>query len=63
VIAEPLAPGWHCLEGMPYAHAVLTIFPGGGARTVCGREGIKISNRGVTEMVRCDECDLFGQLL
>jgi hypothetical protein len=32
-------------------------------QTVCGRKGIKLSNRGVTEMVRCGECDLFQQLI
>lgn len=61
---EPLAPGYSYLaEHDGYAHLIQTITPGGGATTVCGRTGTKLSNRGLTEMVRCPECDLFRQLL
>jgi len=48
---------------MGYAHLVLSITPNGGAQTVCGKMGTKISNVGVTKMIRCPECELGSQLL
>jgi len=48
---------------LPYAHLIIQATPNAAVLTVCGKMGRKISDAGVSQMVRCPECDVGAQLL
>ena len=63
---EPLAPGWTQLTGprgvLPYFHLVSGWAGSGASAAVCGKVGPRLTNEGVTHMIRCPECDITLQL-
>lgn len=65
-LVEPLEGGYHYLRNrygvMPFAHLIASISPNSAAVTICGRIGTKMSDVGVSTMVRCQECDLAQQI-
>jgi hypothetical protein len=66
-LVEPLAPGYTYLRDrrgvLPYAHLIAATTPEGADLALCGKVGMRITNAGVTTMIRCVECDLAQQML
>lgn len=66
-LVEPLEGGYHYIRNrygvLPYAHLIAGASPNSAVVTLCGRIGTKMSDVGVTSMVRCGECDAAQQLL
>ena len=65
-IVESLAPGYRYLRNntgvLPYAHLIASMASSGATVTLCGKIGTQLTNEGVTQMIRCPECDLGQQL-
>jgi hypothetical protein len=66
-LVEPLAPGYTYLRDrrgvIPYAHLIAATTPEHASIALCGKVGTRITNAGVTSMIRCVECDLAQQML